>query len=336
MSAGIWVFFMSTGLRIVAGSPDALCPTLAEAETVIHSRVGEVVGGSYTATYTIVRDPDRERELVRMVLAEDEGEVVLEREIQIGPGGCSEAAQAMALILERYFQSLEAPADAEHVALTPAEPTESVETRAPAVSTAEAPSNERDAGSPHGSAATAPASQTNEREHTLGALRAGLGMRETGTGIGQIGVELRSDEALALSLDGVLSLGEEKTTELDYELASQQFGLELAASWLVPLGRHFELGMGPLVGARLEVARLEDDAVATGSQHRIVPHVGLQGLARYELGRVLQLDLTARAARALTGPATEFEIETVDGESVEVLVPRAWLGEAVLSLGARF
>ncbi len=333
MSAGIWVFFMSTGLRIVAGSPDALCPTLAEAETVIHSRVGEVVGGSYTATYTLVRDPDRERELVRMVLAEGEGEIVLEREIQIGPSGCSEAAQAMALILERYFQSLEAPADAERVAMAPAEPAEPakpVETRGPSVSTAETPNSERD------SAATTPASHTNEREPASGALRAGLGVRETGMGIGQIGVELRSDEALALSLDAVLSLGEEKTTELDYELASQQFGLELAASWLVPLGRRFELGIGPLVGARLEVARLEDDAVATGSQHRIVPHVGLQGLARCELGQVLQLDLTARAARALTGPVTEFEIETVDGESVEVLVPRAWLGEAVLSLGARF
>ncbi len=335
MSAGIWVFFMSTGLRIVAGSPDALCPTLAEAETVIHSRVGEVVGGSYTATYTIVRDPDRGRELVRMVLAEDEGEIVLEREIQIGPSGCSEVAQAMALILERHFQSLEAPADAERTA-EPSEPAASGDTRSLSASTAEAPSNERETTPPQRAAATTPESATDERERSLGALRAGLGVRETGTGIGQIGVEVRSDEALALSLDAVLSLGEEKTTELDYALASQQFGLELAASWLVPLGRRFELGIGPLVGARLEVARLEDDAVATGSRHRVVPHVGLQGLARYELGRVLQLDFTARAARALTGPVTEFEVETVEGESVEVLVPRAWVGEAVLSLGARF
>jgi hypothetical protein len=331
MSAGLWVFL--TGLRVVAGTPDALCPTLAEAETVIVARVGEVVGGSYTATYTIVREPDRERELVRLALTDDGGELVLERAIPLGVGGCSEAAQAMALILERHFQSLEAPTEPEPALASPEEPPA---THSPATPEATKPATEPDL-APSRAAPAAPASPTREERRKVGTLRAGLGVREAPVGIGQLGVELRSDPALALSLDAVFSLSEERTTEHEYELTSQQFGLELGAAWLVPMGRHFELGVGPLLGVRLDVARLEEnDEIATGSRYRLIPHVGIQALVRYELGRVFHLDLTARGARALTGQTTAFEIETADGSSTGVLAPRAWLAEGILSLGVRF
>jgi hypothetical protein len=338
MAAGLWVFL--TGLRVVAGTPDALCPTPAEAEAVIQARVGEVVGGSYTATYTIVRDPDRERELVRLVLTEDGGGVVLDRAIPLGAGGCSEAAQAMALILERHFQSLETPSEPAPGAAPPVEPTT---TSAPSITEATEPRREvakpksepNSARSLH--APPAPTRPTPEPERKVGTLRAGIGVREAPMAIGQLGVELRSDATLALSLDAVFSLDAERATELDHELSSQQFGLELGASWLVPVGRHFELGIGPLVGVRLEIARLEEnEEIATGSQNRYLPHVGLQALARYELGRIFHLDLTARGARVLTGQTTGFEIVRPDGESVEVLAPRQWLAEGVLSLGVRF
>jgi hypothetical protein len=155
-------------------------------------------------------------------------------------------------------------------------------------------------------------------------------------GIGQLGVELRAD-AFAFSLDTVFSLAKEKATALGYEVASQQFGLELGASWLIPMGSHFELGIGPLVGARLEIARLEDDEdISTGSQHRFLPHFGLQALGRYELGGALHLDVTTRAARVLTGQATGFVIAAANGDSIGVLAPRQWLAEGVLSLGVRF
>ncbi len=338
MSVGLLVFL--TGLRVVAGTPDALCPTPADAEAAIQARVGEVVGGSYTATYTIVRDPDRERELVRLVLTDDAGAVVLDRAIPLGAGGCSEAAQAMALILERHFQSLEAPSEpepGEPPAVEPATTSTPSTTEATRAKTEVAkPKNEPDLARPR-SAPPVQASPTPEPERKVGTLRAGVGVREAPVAIGQLGVELRTDATLALSLDAVFSLEEERATELDHELSSQQFGLELGASWLVSMGRHFELGIGPLVGVRLEIARLEEnEKIATGSQDRYLPHVGLHALARYELGPVFHLDFTARGARVLTGQTTGFEIEKPDGESVEVLAPRQWLGEAVLSLGVRF
>lgn len=328
---GSWVFLMSTGLEVVAESPDALCPTLAEVEAAIDARVGEVVGGSYTVSYTIVRDPENQRELIRMTVTDHTGAFVLERSIPVGTGGCSEAAQAMAVILERHFQSLEAPREPEAALPLAGQPSEPE----PPPSTGAAPHETADQARNQASEAAPPTPDHDERDHKRVSLRAGFGVREAPQGIAQIGAELRVVPALALSLDAVFSLGDETATELGHEFVSEQFGLEFSASWLAPLGPTFALGIGPLLGIRMEVARLDDDAITTGTQDRFLPHLGLQGLGRVRLGPTWHLDLTARGARVLTGPATGFEIETAEGDSIEVLEPREWMGEAIFSLGVR-
>jgi hypothetical protein len=101
-SLGAWL-----ALEITTSTPDALCPPLDEAREVIAARVGEVLG-RYRVEYALLRSEDGARAL-RLEVRLDE-QPVLQRELPLNHSGCEDAAQTIALVLERYFDAIERPA----------------------------------------------------------------------------------------------------------------------------------------------------------------------------------------------------------------------------------
>jgi hypothetical protein len=95
-------------LDLSTSTPDALCPPLDEARAAVSARVGEV-RGDYHADFARVRGEDGQQTL-ELTLREG-NVVVLRRELPLDAAGCQDAAQAIALVLERYFDAIERPAE---------------------------------------------------------------------------------------------------------------------------------------------------------------------------------------------------------------------------------
>lgn len=93
-------------LEVTTSTPDAFCPTLEDARAAIRARVGEVEG-AYRAEFALVRGSDGRQSLDLVV--RDGGREVLHRELPLDEAGCQDAAQALALVLERYFDAIEKP-----------------------------------------------------------------------------------------------------------------------------------------------------------------------------------------------------------------------------------
>jgi hypothetical protein len=93
-------------LDLATSTPDAMCPPLDEARALVRARVGEVEG-DYHAEFELLRGDDGGQAL-RLVLREGDREV-LRRELSLDATGCRDAAQAIALVLERYFDAIEPP-----------------------------------------------------------------------------------------------------------------------------------------------------------------------------------------------------------------------------------
>jgi hypothetical protein len=94
-------------LDLTTSTPDALCPPLEEARAAVNARVGEV-RGDYHAEFALIRADDG-RQTLSFVLKESDTEV-LRRELPLDAAGCQDAAQTIALVLERYFDAIELPA----------------------------------------------------------------------------------------------------------------------------------------------------------------------------------------------------------------------------------
>src|SRR6478752_343602 len=103
-------------LDLTTSTPDALCPPLEETRAAVKARVGEV-RGDYRAEFALIRASSGQSAL-ELVLREKEQEV-LRRELPLDDAGCDDAAQAIALVLERFFDAIERrsePAPAEEPA----------------------------------------------------------------------------------------------------------------------------------------------------------------------------------------------------------------------------
>ena len=93
-------------LDLTTSTPDALCPPLEEARALVKARVGEV-RGDFHAEFGLIRRDDGSQAL-QLVLREGV-EPVLRRELPLDEAGCEDAAQAIALVLERHFDALDRP-----------------------------------------------------------------------------------------------------------------------------------------------------------------------------------------------------------------------------------
>jgi hypothetical protein len=117
------------GLTLETGSPDAWCPDLAATRRAVSDRLGTLAlegEQSWVARYTIGHAPDGGGDFVQLVLHDGQGVLRLERTIPVHGEACDTLAQAIALVLERYFRALQTPAaepagpvEASPVLLTP-------------------------------------------------------------------------------------------------------------------------------------------------------------------------------------------------------------------------
>ncbi len=97
------------GLTIESTSPDAYCPPVSEVRNAVTARVGAVTGEEFQARYGLVRDATTGRTIVSLSLRDSNDREVLHREIPVTDAGCSDAALAIAVVLERYFSGVIRP-----------------------------------------------------------------------------------------------------------------------------------------------------------------------------------------------------------------------------------
>lgn len=98
------------GLTLETGSPDALCPALPAAREAVERRLGTLVvasGAGWRARYTIAHAPEgAQMDFVRLELFAPGGALQLSRDLPLEQGACSTVAEAIALVLDRYFRKL--------------------------------------------------------------------------------------------------------------------------------------------------------------------------------------------------------------------------------------
>jgi hypothetical protein len=98
------------GLTLETGSPDALCPALPAAREAVERRLGTLVvesGAGWRARYTIAHAPEgAQMDFVRLELFAPDGALQLSRDLPLEAGACSTVAEAIALVLDRYFRKL--------------------------------------------------------------------------------------------------------------------------------------------------------------------------------------------------------------------------------------
>lgn len=113
------------GLTVETGTPDALCPDLAATRSAVADRIGQLsLDGpqSWVARYTIGHTPNGGGDFVVLVLKDDTGTIRLERRLPLAGESCATVVQAIALVLERYFRELQAPASSAEANAAPSEP----------------------------------------------------------------------------------------------------------------------------------------------------------------------------------------------------------------------
>ncbi|HEY3665149.1 MAG TPA: hypothetical protein VGL19_04075 [Polyangiaceae bacterium] len=103
------------GLAVETDSPDALCPDLVTTREAIHNRLGTLTLESgnrqgWTVRYTVGHAPGTDGDFVRLQLLDPAGQSRISRDLPVGGDSCATLAQAMALVIERYFRELETPA----------------------------------------------------------------------------------------------------------------------------------------------------------------------------------------------------------------------------------
>jgi hypothetical protein len=305
-------------LEVTTSTPDALCPPLEEARAAIVARVGEVQR-AYRVEFALIRSEDGQRAL-NLVLREGEQQL-LSRELPLDDAGCQDAAQAMALVLERYFDALEKPPPrpALNVAPVPVSAHPNLSQNFPSVA--------RDFREPSTSARAAPSWQAR-----VGFL---------------YDLELRFAPALGVTLlPAALQLTSSVQVGVSVELApflrpdtENVRAVEISASTLqaaaaLPLAVRFEpwaLWLGPWCQVRLQ--RANGKALVHGqSAYRAVP--GLGGFAQlgWSPARSWSLGLGIAGGAQLTGATSTWVLTRPDGGQNEVLVPESWFGQSQLSV----
>jgi hypothetical protein len=102
----------AAGLTLETGSPDAWCPDLVATRRAVSDRLGTLAlegEQSWVARYTIGHAPDGGGDFVQLVLRDGQGVLRLERTLPANGESCDTLAQAVALVLERYFRQLQTP-----------------------------------------------------------------------------------------------------------------------------------------------------------------------------------------------------------------------------------
>lgn len=309
------VLGLLSGLAVETGSPDALCPDIASAEAAIHARVGKLEGpaDSWRVRYTIVHAPDSTAgDFVRLQLHDSVGELRLSRDLPLAAASCDTMAQAMALVVERFFRAMvgeRAPAPQREVAPAPAPPS------APA-----SPARDQGVREPE------PSGPRRPPAYLLAAQAGVLGPPLRPTFGSLFVVRANAPLSLATSLNFVLVPW---TEELERGGAAHlQVGLlRLTPAWDVPVGGA-RVSLGPTLSFAAE--RAWTTGLPTSKpQYRSTSAAGGALSFRFSVGRASALDFSALVEAPFRPFGGEFMI---DGQ--EVLEPPGVRTALALGWGA--
>ncbi len=319
-------------LEITTSTPDALCPPLEEARAAVRARVGEV-RGAYQAEFALVRGDDGRPSLELVVREADE--VRLRRSLPLEGVRCADAAQAIALVLERYFDTVDKPAPASEaepqpvlpVSLEPAASSPASPGRAPAPTAA----SRSDAPSARAVEASPPAAAQRLRlragavydvEHELGASLGVSYFPAVGRAVGRLRV--------GFSLDGTgfLSRARESIRGQEVSATTWQAALSVPLSFEAAPVR---LGVGPW--AQLRYQRAEAPTLRDGgAASRPLFGIGGAALAGWSFHRDWALGASFAFGAQLSEVAPRFVLRQEGGGREPVLVPHAWFGQAQLAI----
>jgi hypothetical protein len=315
-SSWLPVLGLLSGLTVETGSPDALCPDVASAEAAIGARVGELESsaGGWRVRYTLVHAPDSTQgDVVRLQVFDSAAELRLSRDLPLTSESCDTVAQAMALVVGRFFRSM--------VGERAPEPKVELRPASPAPITASGPSPARD----QGVRAPEPTAPKQPPAFFLAAQAGALGPPLLPTFGSLFVVRARAPLSLATSLGFVLV---PRTEELDGGgRAHLQAGLlRLTPAWDVALagGR---VSLGPTLSMDAERAWTTALPVST-EQYRATVATGGALSFRIAVSRASALDISALVEAPFRPFGGEF---TVDG--VEVLRPPPVRGALAVGWG---
>jgi hypothetical protein len=304
-------------LEITTSTPDALCPPLEEARAAVRARVGEVAG-DYRAEFALIRADDGQQSLELLV---KEGDALsLRRLLPLDGFGCEDAAQAIALVLERYFDSVESPKSKvePQAALVPATP--EAPPRQDVPSTSKRPAN------------AAP------RQERSWLLRAGL-LYDGELGFAPSAGATHLPAALAITphfgvgvgLDGALFVSRLTESVRGQQISASTLQLALSAPLTLEHGSSM-LGLGPW--AQLRMQRGEGPLLERGdASYRALPGLGGALHGAWAMSSTWRLWAGASFGAQLGGSSSRFVLrQSATGDLKPVLVPQSWFGQAELAI----
>jgi hypothetical protein len=303
-------------LDVTTSTPDALCPPIEEARAAIQARVGEI-RGDYHVEFALVRGIDG-RQVLELRVREAQRQV-LARELPLDGAGCQDAAQAIALVLERYFDAVERPVVVANPEPIPVSTDEQPSQNSPPIAAPEAPE------SPQTSvwrAWRARAGFIYDLELGVGASLGLVRFPEA------FRLTPRVQLAVALDVAPFLSKLEESVREQEISAFSVQTALSIPLVW------HFEpwsASFGPW--AQLRIQRAEA-ASLTHQQpaYRVLPGVGAVTQLAWSPASRWTLGLGVAAGAQATNATSRFVLRTTDDDPRPVLVPESWFGQGQLTL----
>jgi hypothetical protein len=304
-------------LDVTTSTPDALCPPIEEARAAIQARVGEV-RGDYHVEFALVRGVDG-RQVLELKVHEAQQQV-LARELPLDRAGCQDAAQAIALVLERYFDAVEKPTVAPPPEPIPVTTDEPLSRNSPPVVVGE----------------VATATPTASRWRAWRA-RAGfiydlkLGIAPT-VGMAQFPAAFRFTPRLELgvALDVAPFLSQLKQSVREQEISA----ISVQAALSIPLVWHFEpwsASLGPWAQLRIQRAQA---ASLTHSQraYRVVPAVGAVAQLAWSPASPWTLAFGVAGGAQSSTATSRFVLQTTDRGPQPVLVPETWFAQGQLTL----
>lgn len=310
-------------LELTTSTPDALCPPLEEARAAVKARVGDV-RGTYHAEFALVRGDDGQQVLDLVV--RDQARQLLHRELPLAGAGCQDAAQAIALVLERYFDGIEIPSES---AAPVATATVETPQRFP-----DRPDDQAVARPPSRDAATAP---TQSQQKTDWEARAGLlydldlgAAPLFGAALFPLALRISPSLRLGLALDVAPFLKRMSDRVRDQEVSASTLQTALSFPFRLSLG-DWQAAVGPW--AQLRLQRAEAPSLANGkSAYRTL--WGLGGLAQigWTPWQSWTIGAGIAAGAQLTDSAARFVLVRPDRGTNAVLVPDSWFGQGRLSL----
>jgi hypothetical protein len=302
-----------TALTVESGSPDALCPELAQTREAVAARLGtmRVTRAGWRARYTIGHAPDSTGgDFVRLEVFDPDGFTRLQRDLPMTGRSCLDMSQALALVLDRYFRTLTAE---------PAETAGTTE-QAPSVP-APAPNTARygetgPSASPANAAASTGVRQSAEaeprppqpqprspaRRWLLANAGVAIAARPSSAGV-SVGIATEPVPRFEIGVGGVALLAKQRQQTEQGTVSQQSFPLRAWSTYSV-IQRGLELKLGPEWLGAVEFGQSVD---GRQTEPRLLWGIGarasVRGWAnpRIGFGVTGSLDITLANGRFLVG-----------------------------------